>query len=114
MTDLVFPNRQAYASYIKQLGRSLVIVKAHAKWCGPCRRTDPLVRDLFSKLRGGPKHLILLDVDENSDVSTYLRIRGIPHMMSYVNGEPMDVLSSGDPEQIKAFFAKVQARLTAL
>lgn len=110
-SDLTFPNRQQYMAYIKSLGNKVVIVKAHAPWCGPCRNTTPLVNQLFSQLPGTRKALIYLNVDENPDVATYLRIRGIPHMISYVNGEPMDILSSGDPTQIRAFFAKVQQRM---
>jgi thioredoxin-like negative regulator of GroEL len=114
MAEMLFQNRQQYMMHIKQLGNSVVVVKAHAPWCGPCRRSTPLVNQLFSQLVGTRKHLIHLNVDENPDVATYLRIRGIPHMVSYVNGEPMDVLSSGDPDAIKTFFAKVQTRLNSL
>lgn len=114
MSEYTFQNRQHFQAFIRELGRSVVIVKAHAPWCGPCRRVAPLVDTLYAHLVGTRKHLILLNVDENPDVATYLRIRGIPHMISYVNGEPMDVLSSSNPDDVRAFFAKVQSRLNSL
>ena len=54
-----------------------------------------------------PGNVILADlnIDENQDVYAFSKIRSIPTMISFVNGDKMDVIATSDPSDITAFFA---------
>jgi len=66
-----------------------VIVDFYAEWCGPCKNLAPTM-DLLAEEY---KDLILVtkvDVDANSDISSEYRVRNIPAILIFKNGEVID------------------------
>jgi len=85
----------------------VVVIKASAIWCNPCKKIAPYVDDLFKQLPSNV-YLICLDVDEGEDLSTFLRIRKLPTFISFVGEDKMDILESANPDNVKKFFQKVK------
>ena len=92
---------------ILKAGR-IIIVKASATWCGPCKKVAPLVKKLLESM---PNNVFMLeiDVDENSDLATFFDIKKLPTFISYVGVDKMDVLIGSNEKDVKAFFNKVAA-----
>jgi thioredoxin-like negative regulator of GroEL len=87
-----------------------VIVKASAKWCGPCKRCAPLFHDLFQKL---PKNVyfVELDIDQGPDLARFLKVKSVPTMINYIEGMPYDIVTSSSKENVVDFFNKTWARI---
>ena len=103
--------RDDFKNFITTHSDQLIIVKASATWCGPCKRIKNDFLTMFNNL---PDNVILidLDIDEADDVAQYLKIRKVPTIMNFVNGLPMDIYTTSDISQIKQFFDKCNAHLS--
>lgn len=97
--------RQEFNMLIQQNVSKVVIVKASASWCGPCRRSAPFFEECFNNLNKN-KLLILLDIDEQSDVTSFLKIRAVPTHIAYINGEKQHINTSSSDENIRYFFSQ--------
>ncbi|MEE1023178.1 MAG: thioredoxin [Muribaculaceae bacterium] len=63
-----------------------VVIDFWATWCGPCMKLGPVVEELAEKY--GDKAVIgKLNVDENDEVSTEQRVRNIPTVLFFKDGE---------------------------
>tara|TARA_B100001093_G_scaffold298094_1_gene284243 strand:+ start:1077 stop:1415 length:339 start_codon:yes stop_codon:yes gene_type:complete len=93
-------NRDELVEFIKI--HKYVIVKVGASWCGPCKRIQPYVDQLFSKM---PKdvYLVIVDADEG-DIAAALRVKTLPTFMNFINGDLQDVYSSGNKDEVLKFF----------
>jgi thioredoxin 1 len=63
-----------------------VLVDFWAEWCAPCRMMSPTVEALAGEYAGRAK-VGKLNVDENQNVTTRYKIRGIPALLLFKNGE---------------------------
>ena len=98
----VLKTRQELKNHVKN--HEVVIVKFKAEWCGPCKKVSPHIKTLmetFNKI-----NYVEVDVDDGSNIASYLKIRSIPTIISYVNGDIHEILSSSNTSDITAFFVK--------
>ena len=65
------------------------LVDFWADWCAPCKMIAPIVDDLASEFDGKVK-FAKLDVDANPKVATTYGIRGIPTLLIFSGGSPID------------------------
>lgn len=86
----------------------ILIVKAYANWCGPCKKIAPLVDKLLNRMPKNVK-MMYLDVDTGRDLTNYLKITSVPTFISYVNKEKMDILTSSSEDDVRKFFRKIEA-----
>lgn len=109
LNDLV--TREEFKELVQSNLDKVVILKAGATWCGPCKRIKGGFMELFNSL---PDNVILvdIDIDESDDIANFLKIKKIPTMMNFVGGRPMDVLASGNMDEVKHFFDKTLGHLT--
>jgi thioredoxin 1 len=74
-----------------------VMVDFTAVWCGPCKMLDPVITQLSQDWTGKVK-VVKLDVDDNSNLAMQFGIMGVPTLILFVNGNPMQRLSGYQPK----------------
>jgi len=68
-----------------------VLVDFSADWCPPCRMIEPVVADLASTY-GGQLTVWRLDVDRDPKISIRYGVLGMPTLMLFIGGRPVDRL----------------------
>ncbi|NLI12120.1 thioredoxin [Pelotomaculum propionicicum] len=66
-----------------------VLVDFWADWCGPCKMIGPVVEDIASEFAGKIK-VGKLNVDENQEVPSSLKVISIPTLILFKNGQEVD------------------------
>jgi thioredoxin 1 len=74
-----------------------VMVDFTAVWCGPCKMLDPVVTQLSQDWDGKVK-VFKLDVDDNSNLAMQYGVMGVPTLILFVNGSPVQRLSGYHPK----------------
>lgn len=81
---------------------NLVMVDFWATWCSPCKLISPIVEELAKEYEGKIK-FFKLNTDENPDIASRYKIRGIPTLMFFKNGQIVDQIVGVVPKtQLKA------------
>ncbi len=80
-------------------GNPVVVVDFWAPWCGPCRVVSPVLEQLASEM-AGQATFGKLNVDDNPMTSQQFGIQGIPTIMVFKDGEPVDGLVGAAPKQM--------------
>jgi thioredoxin 1 len=66
-----------------------VVVDFWAEWCGPCKMIAPILEEIASEKAGSVK-VGKVDVDQNQNLSAKYKIRAIPTLLFFKNGELRD------------------------
>ena len=74
-----------------------VLVDFWAEWCGPCRALSPTIDELADQFAGKVK-VVKMNVDENPATPGKFRIRGIPTLLMFKNGQLVDQLVGAHPK----------------
>jgi len=86
-----------------------VLVDFWADWCAPCKMIAPIVEELAGEYDGKIK-FAKLDVDTNPKVATTYGIRGIPTLLIFKDGSPVDQVVGAVPKgTLKSHLDKVAA-----
>ena len=75
----------------------VVLVDFFADWCGPCKILAPVLEELAQEYSGKVK-VVSLDVDKNPDITTKYGIRGIPALVFFKGGKPVDQIVGAAPK----------------
>jgi thioredoxin 1 len=74
-----------------------VLVEFSAAWCGPCKMLEPLLKELAQEWAG--KVIVFkLDADDSSDIAMQYGVMGLPTMILFVKGEPVQRLTGYQPK----------------
>ena len=76
-----------------------VVVDFWADWCAPCKMIAPIVEELAEEYDGQIK-FGKVDVDSNPKVATNYGIRGIPTLLIFKAGEPVDQVVGAVPKSV--------------
>lgn len=71
-------------TYDKEISKGLVLVDYWAVWCGPCRKMEPILKDIAADKK---VKVVKLNVDENKAFVRTKGISTIPTMIIYKDGK---------------------------
>jgi len=63
-----------------------VLLDFYADWDEACKEMHPVLRDVAASL-GSKARVIKIDVEKNEELSKALRVKGLPTLMIYKEGE---------------------------
>jgi thioredoxin 1 len=78
-----------------------VLVDFWAPWCGPCRMIAPVVEKLASANTGKAK-FVKLNTDEHPSIAGSYQVSGIPCLILFKDGKPVDRIVGYVPENVIA------------
>lgn len=73
-----------------------VVVDFFATWCGPCKMVAPILEEL-SKEYSGKVKFGKVDIDESPGLASKFKIRGVPTMLMFKGGQPVENLVGAQP-----------------
>ena len=87
-----------FASEVLQSSQP-VLVDFWAPWCGPCRMLSPVVEKVAS-LNEGKAKFFKLNTDENPSVAGEYQVSGIPCLILFKGGQPVDRIVGYVPQNV--------------
>ena len=80
-----------------------VLVDFWAEWCGPCRMVAPIL-DEIAKEYEGKLTIAKVNIDDNPMTPNDYAVRGIPTMILFKDGKPVDTKVGAAPRsEMKAW-----------
>lgn len=65
----------------------VVVVDFFATWCGPCNMLAPILEEVQEEMKN--IKIVKVDIDENPNVSQEYRVKNIPTIKIFKNGEEL-------------------------
>ena len=92
--------RQELKEFINQ--SNAFIIDVTATWCGPCKKMKPLLEEYFEHIKD-KFDMVIVDADKGKDIVSYLKVKGFPTLISYVNKERAEALMGFDIDGLQHF-----------
>lgn len=98
MSALAEVNQSNFESEVLKNGQP-VLVDFWAPWCGPCRMLGPIVEKVAAANSDKAK-FVKLNTDENPNVAGQYQVSGIPCLILFKDGQPVDRVVGYVPENV--------------
>ena len=86
---------------------SPIVVDFWAPWCGPCKTLGPAL-EAEVKATNGKIKMVKVDIDQNQNLASQMRIQSIPAVFAFVDGQPIDgFMGAKAPSELKSFIEKL-------
>ena len=86
-----------------------VLVDFTAVWCGPCQMIAPIVEQI-AKDYDGQMTVAKLDIDENVETTMEYQVMGVPTLILFKGGQPVERLMGFMPRE--RILAKLKPHLS--
>jgi putative thioredoxin len=91
---------------------SPIVVDFWAPWCGPCKTLGPAL-EAEVKATNGKIKMVKIDIDQNQNLASQMRIQSIPAVFAFVDGQPIDgFMGAKAPSELKIFIDKLLEKVT--
>ncbi|KAK4046491.1 hypothetical protein OIV83_006017 [Microbotryomycetes sp. JL201] len=91
-------------------GSKTVLVDFYADWCGPCRALTPLLKQLV-KPESEKFDLMTVNTDDQQELAMKYKIRALPTVVAFRNGEPVGQFTGALPApRVQAFLEEISGR----
>jgi thioredoxin 1 len=74
-----------------------VLVDFWAEWCGPCKAVAPVLEEIGAEYKGRLT-VAKLDIDNNPATPNTYNVRGIPTLILFNGGKPVDTMVGARPK----------------
>ncbi|KAA9395812.1 thioredoxin [Haloarcula sp. CBA1130] len=82
----------------------VVLVDFYADWCGPCQMLEPVVETVAAETAAT---VAKVDVDANQDLAAEYGVRGVPTLLLFADGEPVErLVGMQDEAQLRSVIEK--------
>ncbi|EMA26457.1 thioredoxin [Haloarcula argentinensis] len=82
----------------------VVLVDFYADWCGPCQMLEPVVETVAAETAAT---VAKIDVDANQELAAEYGVRGVPTLLLFADGEPVDrLVGMQDEAQLRSVIAE--------
>ncbi|AJQ93094.1 thioredoxin [Gynuella sunshinyii] len=84
-----------FPSIVEQ-SQGLTLVDFYADWCGPCKMVAPVL-DALKEDYEGQINIVKVNADNEPEILNRFGVRGIPTLMMFRDGQPVDVTVGAQP-----------------
>jgi len=92
----------------QNLGKGLILIDFSANWCGPCKMLEKVLNDLSERV---DYRIARINVDEESELASELKIKSLPAMMILKNGKIIERLTGFmEDDEIEKMVNKVRKK----
>ena len=75
-----------------------VLIEFTADWCPPCKMLTPIIHDI-ARTYEGKLRVGMLDSDTNPEIIQQFAVLGLPTMILFVNGKPVERIMGFKPQE---------------
>lgn len=98
----------AYATKVsRNKERKYLVIKFSAKWCGPCKKIQPLYNQLAASCSNA--FCLSVDVDECKEAAERFAPTALPTFLVVANGNIKGTLKGANPAGLQKMFSSVNS-----